>query len=99
MMAYGDVTAYLGLYAAAICPYVSGGVHVGFGIPDGTYNFQTHNISLHGQNFVALDLEAGSCFSPICTGCIKLPTLHKKLSFDVYITTSPESKTLSPSLD
>jgi TANFOR domain-containing protein len=90
IMMYGDASCYLGEYMGAICPYINGEVHLGFGIPDGTYNFSTHNLTLHGNAFVGMDLTGGLCFGPLCNGCLSTG-FSKTMNCDVFLQTQPKT--------
>ena len=97
IMMYGSVSVYMGDYGGSICPYISGGAGIGFGINDGTYNFVSHALNLKGEDYVTSFLEAGVCFGPLCDGCIS-KNFRKTLDCTVTLTTQPKKIDFSASL-
>jgi len=97
LMLYGDADARLGAYMGSICPYIEGGVHLGFGIPEGTYNFTTKSLYLHGQAYIGMRLNGGVCLGPICSPCFST-SFSKLLNCNVIIETATHTKSFDISL-
>jgi len=97
IMMYGNVSLYFGDYSGSICPFISGGAGIGFGIPDGTYNFVSHSVSLTDDYYLTFLVEAGVCFGPLCDGCMS-KSYRKTLDCSVTLTTQPKNINFSASL-
>ena len=91
IMFYGQASAYMGTYTGTLCPYISGGCDIGFGIENGWYDFSAKQLILNGGAYINLQMDAGTCFGPTCCCCRSLP-LHKRLGCRVTIE-APGTKT------